>query len=227
MQSPVPRSPSISIAVPLLGVADVAQRHVVVLAPEERHGVEALAAAEHVARGDLALPLGDDPVLDAHALAACADRASARCRRRRRSPGALVSRYSSTTTPRSTVEARLLGERDARAARRRRARRGRRRASRRRSASTVASVDAGAVSPRWNATPCSSCSAADEAARARGRARARAARCSGATTCTSRPRARSDAATSSPMKLAPTTTARLRLCARRAMIARLSASVRR
>ena len=49
---------------------------------------------------------------------------------------------------------------------------------------------------------------------------------SGATTCTSILRARSDAATSRPMKLAPITTAR---CEVRALAtrARLSASVRR
>ena len=49
---------------------------------------------------------------------------------------------------------------------------------------------------------------------------------SGATTCTSSPRARSDAATSSPMKLAPITTARFAFFAA-AMIERLSASERR
>src|SRR6185295_12922605 len=50
-------------------------------------------------------------------------------------------------------------------------------------------------------------------------------RLSGATTCTSSPRARSDAATSRPMKLAPMTTAR-RAVAAALMIARQSASVR-
>ena len=49
---------------------------------------------------------------------------------------------------------------------------------------------------------------------------------SGATTSTSMPRARSDAATSSPMKLAPTTTTRFAE-AERATIALLSAKVRR
>ena len=56
--------------VPRGGVADVIDRHVVVLAPEERDGSIALAPAEHVARGDLTLPLGNDPVLDAQPLAA-------------------------------------------------------------------------------------------------------------------------------------------------------------
>jgi hypothetical protein len=40
-----------------------------VLAPEERHGVESLVRAQHVASGNLALPLGNDPVLDANAFA--------------------------------------------------------------------------------------------------------------------------------------------------------------
>src|SRR6516225_5525186 len=56
--------------VPGGGMADVVDRDVVVLAPEERHRGIALAAAEQVARGRLALPLGDDPVLDAQPLAA-------------------------------------------------------------------------------------------------------------------------------------------------------------
>src|SRR5688572_17521385 len=54
--------------VPLLGVPDVTERHVVVVAPEERHGVEAPPSAEDVPRGGLSLPFGDDPVLDADAL---------------------------------------------------------------------------------------------------------------------------------------------------------------
>src|SRR6516162_1777155 len=52
------------------GMADIVDRDVVVLAPEERDRGIALAAAEQVARGRLALPLGDDPVLDAQPLAA-------------------------------------------------------------------------------------------------------------------------------------------------------------
>src|SRR5262245_13553336 len=51
--------------VPALGVTDVLDRDVVVLAPEERNGIEALAPAEDVARRDLALALGNDPVFDA------------------------------------------------------------------------------------------------------------------------------------------------------------------
>src|ERR1019366_6516680 len=56
-------------AVPLLGVADVVDGDVVVLAPEKRHGGEALAPPQHVAGRDLALALRHDPVLDAHAIA--------------------------------------------------------------------------------------------------------------------------------------------------------------
>src|SRR5215471_5107326 len=56
--------------VPRLGVADIVDRDIVVLAPEERHRDELLAPSEHVERGGLALALGDDPVLDADALAA-------------------------------------------------------------------------------------------------------------------------------------------------------------
>src|SRR5215471_4004434 len=55
--------------VPGGGMADVVDRDIIVLAPEERDRGIALAAAEQVARGRLALPLGDDPVLDAQPLA--------------------------------------------------------------------------------------------------------------------------------------------------------------
>src|SRR5262245_52196925 len=48
---------------------DVSDRDVVVLAPEERNGVEPLAASQHVQRGHLPLALGDHKVLDANALA--------------------------------------------------------------------------------------------------------------------------------------------------------------
>src|SRR6185437_5802805 len=56
--------------VPTFGVSDVVDRNVVVLAPEERDRIESLAATEHVERGGLAMPLGDDPVLDADCRAA-------------------------------------------------------------------------------------------------------------------------------------------------------------
>src|SRR5690348_16539504 len=52
--------------IPALRMADVVDRDVVMLAPEERHGVEPFAAAEHVERGRLSLALCDDPVLDAN-----------------------------------------------------------------------------------------------------------------------------------------------------------------
>src|SRR4029077_21031626 len=51
--------------VPGLGVADIIDRHVVMLAPEERHRREGLASAQHAERGGLALALGDHPMLDA------------------------------------------------------------------------------------------------------------------------------------------------------------------
>src|SRR5438034_8836732 len=54
--------------VPLVGVANVIDRHVVVLTPEERDGVEALAKTEHVSSGDLTLTLSHDPMLDTDAL---------------------------------------------------------------------------------------------------------------------------------------------------------------
>src|SRR5262245_7587688 len=53
----------------LLRVTDVVDADVVVRAPKERHEVEALAGAEHVACGDLPLTLRDDPVLDTNPLA--------------------------------------------------------------------------------------------------------------------------------------------------------------
>ena len=56
--------------VPLLGMADVVDRNVVVLAPEERRCGEIFALAEHVQRRDLSLALRHDPMLDADGLAA-------------------------------------------------------------------------------------------------------------------------------------------------------------
>src|SRR5215212_1024523 len=55
--------------VPLLGVADVADRGVVMVAPEERHRGVGQAHSQHVQGGGLALPFGDDPVLDPDRLA--------------------------------------------------------------------------------------------------------------------------------------------------------------
>ena len=54
--------------VPLLRMPQIADRDIVVLTPEEGHGRELLPPPEDVARGDLSLPLGDDPVLDTDAL---------------------------------------------------------------------------------------------------------------------------------------------------------------
>src|SRR3984893_1343434 len=50
-------------AVPGRGVADIVDGDVVVLAPEERDGGEPHPPAAPVARGDLALPLVQDPTL--------------------------------------------------------------------------------------------------------------------------------------------------------------------
>jgi hypothetical protein len=55
--------------VPLLGMTDVVDRDVVVLAPEEGHVGKGLAPAENVACRPLALSLRDDPVLDANGAA--------------------------------------------------------------------------------------------------------------------------------------------------------------
>src|SRR5215472_10538068 len=55
--------------VPRLGMPDVVDRHVVMLAPEERHVGKALPLAENVARCRLTLPLGHDPMLDPQILA--------------------------------------------------------------------------------------------------------------------------------------------------------------
>jgi hypothetical protein len=51
--------------VPLFGVADVIDRHVVMLAPEKWHRVERLALSQHIARGGLALALRHHPMLNA------------------------------------------------------------------------------------------------------------------------------------------------------------------
>src|SRR5262249_12041938 len=50
-------------------MADVVDRHVVVLAPEERNLGKSLPLAENVARCRLTLPLGHDPMLDPQILA--------------------------------------------------------------------------------------------------------------------------------------------------------------
>ncbi len=50
--------------VPRLRMADIIDRHIVMLAPEKRHGVERLSLPEHVARGGLALAFSNHPMLD-------------------------------------------------------------------------------------------------------------------------------------------------------------------
>src|ERR1700716_3232579 len=50
--------------VPLLGMTDIIDRHVVVLAPEKRYRVEDLALPQHIARGGLALAFRHHPMLD-------------------------------------------------------------------------------------------------------------------------------------------------------------------
>ena len=51
--------------IPLLGVANIIDRHVVVLAPEERHRIEFLALPQHVERCGLSLALRDHPMFHA------------------------------------------------------------------------------------------------------------------------------------------------------------------
>src|SRR6202012_3414530 len=55
--------------VPSIGVADVVDRNVVVLAPEEREEAAGFVLPQDVPRRDLALALGYHPVLDADPLA--------------------------------------------------------------------------------------------------------------------------------------------------------------
>ena len=197
-------------SVPARGVADVGNRHVVVLAPEEGHGVVALAAA----RGCCAPRSGPGarrpPSARRGCARRCADRASARCRRRRRCRARWSARYSSTRdaagrcarpaasasaiagrtptpmTMRSAVSdvPPLSHRRLARRASSRSRRDGRRRPASR------------AVGARHRRAP-----AHDALQRPLLRA---------PTTWTSSLRARSEAATSRPMKLAPITSARLR-----------------
>src|ERR1700680_3918571 len=56
--------------IPLIGMADIVDRDVVVLAPEEGHGGKSLAVPEHVERSGVTLALCHYPMLDANALAA-------------------------------------------------------------------------------------------------------------------------------------------------------------
>src|SRR5688500_16036500 len=63
--------------IPALGVSDVVEHAVVVLAPEERDGVEALVRAEDVASGGLTLPLRCDRGL--HTIQLARDRVRVAC----------------------------------------------------------------------------------------------------------------------------------------------------
>src|SRR4249920_3375329 len=56
-------------AVPLFRVANIVDRHIIVLAPEERRRTEGRRHAYHVESRDLSLALGDHPVLDTDAFA--------------------------------------------------------------------------------------------------------------------------------------------------------------
>src|SRR5438874_9953081 len=54
--------------IPLLGMTDIIDRNVVVLAPEKRHRIECLTLSQHVARRRLALAFRDYPMLNADIL---------------------------------------------------------------------------------------------------------------------------------------------------------------
>ena len=66
--------------VPAFGMADIVDRDVVMLAPEERHGGEILALAQHVARRVPGPGARHHPMLHADGRRRYADRASARYR---------------------------------------------------------------------------------------------------------------------------------------------------
>src|SRR6185437_1136192 len=54
--------------VPMFGVADIGETEIVLFGPEEWDVIEALAPAEDIVRGCLALALGDDPMFDTNPL---------------------------------------------------------------------------------------------------------------------------------------------------------------
>src|SRR6202035_2273554 len=56
-------------AIPLLGVADIVDRHVIVLAPKERHLRKSLFLPKHISCDSLTLTLGHNPMLDPDVLA--------------------------------------------------------------------------------------------------------------------------------------------------------------
>ena len=62
-------SPSTASSSHVLGMADIVDRNIVVLAPEERNGVESFMSPEHVEGRGLSLAFREDPMLDANSLA--------------------------------------------------------------------------------------------------------------------------------------------------------------
>ena len=85
--SHVSLEPAIDLGlVPALGVPYVSDSEVILLTPEERHGVEPLAPTEHVARCGLSLALSHHPVFDPDALASEAVRPACNVARPRRCP---------------------------------------------------------------------------------------------------------------------------------------------
>ena len=207
-------SPSIVDLVPALGVADVVDRDVVVLAPEERHARRTLAAARACCARPSGPGAGRPPSARRGSRSPLCGSGQRAMSPAAKMPGALVSRYSSTSTPRSIARPACSAS----------ASRGRtpmptttRSAVERATAlqRDLARVDRGRrVLPRWNTTPCSSCRPRTKSPSS-GPSTRSSGRFSGATTCTSMPRARSEAATSRPMKLAPMTTARRAVAAPR------------
>src|SRR6185369_16946868 len=89
-------------AVPRRGVSDIAEVHVVVEAPEERHVAERLSAPQHGARRSLALALRHDPVLDPDELSEARLGIARDVSRGEHSGGARLSR-ALTTTPSCTA----------------------------------------------------------------------------------------------------------------------------
>ena len=83
-------------------MADIVDRNVVVLAPEEGDGAEFLAVPKHVERRRLPLALGNHPMFDTNVLAAVWIW-PARNVAGREDPGRAGLEMSFTTTPRSMV----------------------------------------------------------------------------------------------------------------------------
>ena len=88
--------------VPFLGVADIGDRNVVMLAPEERDRMERLAASEHVDGGQC--PCRSATTQCSTRMASPVSRSGQRAMSpAAKIPGALVSRNASTTSPRSIL----------------------------------------------------------------------------------------------------------------------------